>query len=198
MPALSKSQQQAAAIALHATEDELRGASKEMAGSMSKDELRKFAKTKRTGLPKHVEDSVEQIKNMISEGRHKEGCTCGFCKNMNLLRGNKSKKAEPEQEPEEPKEPPMSEGRDDIGKLPFSKQGKAYARRGGLASMKRQPKDYIKSVAADTNQLSKMGSFKNYDAAEKPSGGSVGTSAGLTKKKNESLAQEVVDTMLNG
>jgi hypothetical protein len=194
MPALSKSQQQAAAIALHAPKSELRGASKQMATSMSKGELRKFAKTERTSLPKYVKDSVEQIKAMISEGRHKVGCTCGFCKNMGKGFGKKKE----EVEPEEPKESPMSEGQDDIGKLNMSPEAKHYARRGGLASMKRQPKDYVNMVAADTNQKGKKAGFRNFDAAEKPSGGSMGASPGLTKKKNESLAQEVVDTMLNG
>ena len=193
MPATSKSQQQAAAIALHAPKSKLRGASKQMAGSMSKGELRKFAKTGRAGLPKHVKDSVEQIKAMISEGRHKPGCTCGFCKNMGKGFGKKKEEAEPE----EPKETPMAEGRDDIGKLPFSSQGKAYARRSGLASMKKQPQQYISMVAKELNEPSKQKGFKNFDAAEKSSGGAMGSSGGLTKKKNESLAHEVVDAMLN-
>ena len=54
MPAQSKAQQQAASIALHAPKSELRGASKQMANSMDKSQLRNFADTKRTGLPKKV------------------------------------------------------------------------------------------------------------------------------------------------
>jgi len=56
MPARSKKQQMAAGAALAAKRGErskssLRGASKQMAKSMSKKELRKFAKTKRKNLP---------------------------------------------------------------------------------------------------------------------------------------------------
>lgn len=57
MPAKSKKQQMAAGAALAAKRGEqpkskLRGASKQMAESMSTTELRKMAKTKRKGLPK--------------------------------------------------------------------------------------------------------------------------------------------------
>lgn len=55
MPAVSKAQQTAAAIAEHAPASELKGASKEMAKSMSKNQLRHFSKTKREDLPEHVE-----------------------------------------------------------------------------------------------------------------------------------------------
>lgn len=54
--AVSKSQQQAAAIAMHAPKGELKGASKEMA-KMPKKELEKFASTKHKGLPKKVDES---------------------------------------------------------------------------------------------------------------------------------------------
>jgi len=59
MPATSKSQQSAAAIALHGDKEDLKGASKEMRAGMSDKQLRHFAKTKRTGLPKKVEESFE-------------------------------------------------------------------------------------------------------------------------------------------
>ncbi|MEE2690238.1 MAG: DUF3008 family protein [Pseudomonadota bacterium] len=57
MPAKSKAQQQAAGAALAAKrgemkKSELKGASKQMAESMSKKELKEFAETKRKGLPK--------------------------------------------------------------------------------------------------------------------------------------------------
>jgi hypothetical protein len=144
-----------------------------------------------------MRDSINQIKAMISEGGHKAGCTCGFCKNKGSFG---KKKKEGDKEPEEPKEPEskVSEGQDDIGKLPFSREGKAYARRGGLASMKRQPKDYIKMVAADTNQKGKMAGFKNSDAEEMSTGGPMGSKNIVTKKKMESKARLVVDSMLNG
>lgn len=143
--------------------------------------------------PTHQHEGADQIKAMIAEGRHKPGCQCGFCKNMGSFGKKKDKEKE---EPEEPKE--MSEGRDDINKLPMSREAKSYARRGGLASMKRQPKDYIKMVAADTNQKGKMSGFKNSDAEEMSTGEPMGSKNIVTKKKNESMAQQVVDSMLNG
>jgi hypothetical protein len=56
MPARSKAQQQAAAIALAAKRDEvavkrLKGASKSMYESMSEEQLEEFAATARKGLP---------------------------------------------------------------------------------------------------------------------------------------------------
>jgi hypothetical protein len=58
MPAKSKAQQQAAAIALAAKRgkkkvSELKGASKSMYESMDKKELRDFAETKTEDKPKH-------------------------------------------------------------------------------------------------------------------------------------------------
>jgi hypothetical protein len=57
MPAKSKKQQMAAGAALAAkrgkrSKSSLKGASRQMAGSMSESELRKMAKTKRKKLPK--------------------------------------------------------------------------------------------------------------------------------------------------
>jgi hypothetical protein len=57
MPAKSKKQQMAAGAALAAkrgkrSKSSLRGASRQMAKSMSKKQLRDFAKTKRKGLPR--------------------------------------------------------------------------------------------------------------------------------------------------
>lgn len=56
MPAKSKAQQKAAGAALAAKrgdmpKSKLRGASKEMEGSMSEKQLEEFAETKRKGLP---------------------------------------------------------------------------------------------------------------------------------------------------
>lgn len=60
MPARSKSQQKAAGAALAAKRGEadpktLRGASKEMAKSMTEEELRELAATSHKGKPEHVE-----------------------------------------------------------------------------------------------------------------------------------------------
>ncbi|KAB0567674.1 DUF3008 family protein [Brucella pituitosa] len=58
MPAKSKAQQQAAGAALAAkrgdkSKSELRGASREMAKSMSEKELEKMSSTKQKGKPEH-------------------------------------------------------------------------------------------------------------------------------------------------
>ena len=157
-----------------------------------------------TGKP--ASESVKRIKALIAEGRHKDGCTCGFCQNMNLLKSHKKSKAEKpdkklDKEPEEPKEPPMQEGQDDIGKLPMSKEAKSYARRGGLASMKKQPQQYISMVAKETNQAGKQKGFRNFDAEEVSTGGALGSKSIVTKKngkKQESMAKAVVATLLDG
>jgi len=62
MPAKSKSQQMAAGAALSAKRGErskssLKGASKQMAQSMSESELKKMASTKRKGKPDHKSKS---------------------------------------------------------------------------------------------------------------------------------------------
>lgn len=68
--AVSRAQQQAAAIAMHAPKSELKGASKEMA-KMPKKELEKFAGTKHKGLPKHVKEAREQItESLAAIARH--------------------------------------------------------------------------------------------------------------------------------
>lgn len=70
MPAVSKSQQQAAGIA-HAVEkgelpqSKLRGASKQMFQSMKSGDLKKFAKTKSKELPKHVEGAPATAKELF-------------------------------------------------------------------------------------------------------------------------------------
>ena len=61
MPAKSKAQQKAAGAALSAKRGDtpksaLRGASKQMAKSMSEKQLEEFASTKRKGKPEHVGD----------------------------------------------------------------------------------------------------------------------------------------------
>ena len=59
MPAKSKAQQKAAGAALSAKrgdtpKSKLKGASKQMAESMTKGQLEEFAATKRKGKPEHV------------------------------------------------------------------------------------------------------------------------------------------------
>lgn len=65
--------------------------------------------------------------------------------------------------------------RDDLTSLPLSRAAKAYARRRGLASMRRQPRDWLKVVGELTNPPESGRStagFKNTDA-----GGYVGLAA---------------------
>ena len=61
MPAKSKAQQKAAGAALSAKrsdtpKSELKGASRQMAESMTEEQLEEFAATKRKGKPEHVGD----------------------------------------------------------------------------------------------------------------------------------------------
>jgi len=61
MPAKSKAQQKAAGAALSAKRgdtkvSDLKGASKQMADSMSEEELEELASTERADLPDHVDD----------------------------------------------------------------------------------------------------------------------------------------------
>lgn len=61
MPAKSKAQQKAAGAALSAKrgdtpKSQLKGASKQMAESMSEKQLEEFASTRRKGKPEHVGD----------------------------------------------------------------------------------------------------------------------------------------------
>jgi hypothetical protein len=53
--------------------------------------------------------------------------------------------------------------RDDLKSLPLPPEAKAYARRSGLAAMKKQPQSFINMAAAVSNQRSKKHGFKNTD-----------------------------------
>ncbi|RMD94871.1 MAG: DUF3008 family protein [Calditrichaeota bacterium] len=71
MPSVSKDQQRAAAIALAAKEGKipvsrLKGASLQMYKSMTRQQLREFAETKRKGLPEKVA-SLEDLKNKLKD-----------------------------------------------------------------------------------------------------------------------------------
>jgi hypothetical protein len=101
--------------------------------------------------------------------------------------------------------------RDDINKLPLSKDAKAYARRTGLKSMMDQPKQFMK-VNAQILNAGKPNKMKNYDVGEQTDGKkgapkkafkesfdveprSVYTRAGQVSKES---AGEIVDRLLNG
>jgi hypothetical protein len=82
--------------------------------------------------------------------------------------------------------------RDDIDKLPLSKEAKAYARRTGLKSMMRQPKDFAVVNAQITNP-GKPNVVKNYDVGEQTDG-----KKGAPKKafKESESAEEIVNRLL--
>jgi hypothetical protein len=68
----SKSQQQAAGMALAAKRgemdvDDLKGAAKDMYDSMSEDDLEDFAETKHKGLPKHVDENDDEAYDKLME-----------------------------------------------------------------------------------------------------------------------------------
>jgi hypothetical protein len=74
MPAKSKKQQMAAGAALAAKRGEikkssLKGASKQMANSMTEKELRDFAKTKRKKLPTKKKRPSDDVENPAGETR---------------------------------------------------------------------------------------------------------------------------------
>ena len=76
-PSESRSQQKAAAMAEHATPEELEKAGpavKEMAGSMSKDQLHDFASGSMAGKPDHVHQHHKKHRgDGRSAGRDKKG-----------------------------------------------------------------------------------------------------------------------------
>lgn len=88
--------------------------------------------------------------------------------------------------------PPVLE-RDDIGKLPLSKGAKAYARRSGLAAIKRQPKEFQKVNATITNP-GRRDHFQNYTVGQQTGGGSVNKMKHAIKED----AEQLVDQLLNG
>ena len=72
MPAKSKAQQKAAGAALSAKrgdtpKSKLKGASKQMAESMSEKQLEEFAHTKRKGKPEHVGDKKTAAKKTAAK-----------------------------------------------------------------------------------------------------------------------------------
>jgi hypothetical protein len=81
--------------------------------------------------------------------------------------------------------------RDDINKLPLSKDAKAYARRSGLKSMMNQPKAFTKVNAQITNP-GKPNKVKNYDVGEQTNG-----TKGAPKKAFKESASEIVARLLS-
>src|SRR4051812_41993420 len=82
--------------------------------------------------------------------------------------------------------------RDDIGKLPLPPAAKAYARRSGLASMMRQPRDFTRVNAMLTNP-GKPNVVKNYTAGSSTDGKPVDS----MKHAIKDSAQRIVYTMLD-
>jgi hypothetical protein len=81
--------------------------------------------------------------------------------------------------------------RDDINKLPLSKDAKAYARRTGLKSMMDQPKQFMK-VNAQILNPGKPNVMKNYEVGEQTDG-----KKGAPKKAFKESAGQIVDRLLN-
>jgi hypothetical protein len=81
--------------------------------------------------------------------------------------------------------------RDDINKLPLSKEAKAYARRTGLKSMMDQPKQFMRVNAQITNP-GKPNKVKNYEVGEQTDG-----KKGAPAKAFKESASEIVDRLLN-
>lgn len=77
---------------------------------------------------------------------------------------------------------PLNE-RDDVWSLPIPAAAKRYARRKGLASMMRQPKEFQRVNAMLMNP-GKPDKWRNYDAGELASGGAVGKRKMLTRKES--------------
>jgi hypothetical protein len=82
--------------------------------------------------------------------------------------------------------------RDDIDKLPLPKAAKAYARRSGLKSMMRQPKDFQKVNAMLLNP-GKPDKFKEYECGRTTTGGRLSSQKHAIKE-----AEEIVNTLLDG
>lgn len=82
--------------------------------------------------------------------------------------------------------------RDDINKLPLPDAAKRYARRKGLATMKRQPKEFSAVNAMLTNP-GKPNKVKNYVCGRTSTGGSLATQKHAIKDS----AQRIVDKLLN-
>jgi hypothetical protein len=81
---------------------------------------------------KHVSEGAERVANLFGrslvEGRHKQGCQCGFCKNMGSF--GKKKKEDTSKEPSEPTEPEKKEVEEAFqGKVMLNKPGSGQWRK---------------------------------------------------------------------
>jgi hypothetical protein len=77
--------------------------------------------------------------------------------------------------------PKVSEGRDDIDKLPLPPEAKSYARGKGMAFLKAKPQNYIDMIAAVTGQKDRKSGFKNKDAGERSEGGKLSEAASIVE-----------------
>ncbi len=80
--------------------------------------------------------------------------------------------------------------RDDLPKLPLSRAAKAYARRRGLASLRRQPHDWLKVQAELTNPPGSGRPTKGFQSTD-----SVGY-VGLATEARRSAAEQLVEQLL--
>jgi len=84
--------------------------------------------------------------------------------------------------------------RDDLKDLPLPKAAKAYARRSGLKSMMRQPKEFQKVNAMLMNP-GKPDKFKNYEIGRTTDGKRLGSQKQAIK---ETSPEEIVTALLDG
>jgi len=145
-------------------------------------------------MPENKISGAERVKALfhapsLSEGAHKAGCACGWCKNKGNI--GKKKKAEAEAaEPEVPKE--VAEGRDDTGKLGLGKKALAYNRMTSTQAMSgKKPQMYMDMTAEVTNQTDRMKGFAIQDKGEDTSGKK------LKSPKLKESAMKVVNRMLD-
>lgn len=80
--------------------------------------------------------------------------------------------------------------RDDLPKLPLSRAAKAYARRRGLASQRRQPRDWLKVQAELTNPPGSGRPTKGFKSVD-----AVGR-VGLAVESRDKLASQLVERLL--
>ena len=179
----------------------LRGASKSMS-SMGGGELKKFAGTKTSRLPKHVPESLEAVANLfgrslVGEGGHKAGCQCGWCKNKGSF-GKKAKDDEKamEKKMDEPSEPEtVKESGTDVKLSKGVNLGGPAARSYHSMTSKQamtpgwKPKAYIKAAGEISGNAKhgQMKGFKSRSAAETTTG---------KRLESQMAAKQIVEALL--
>ena len=169
---------------------------------MPKEFEKKVAGGKTVAYPKKKQsEDVERIKaffgrSSLVEGKHKEGCSCGFCRNKGSI-GDWKKKNAPKEEPEEPKAVEEAEGlvKQSKGIHP-GKANQAYNNMTSKQAMTPgfKPKAYIKAAGevAGLPGKGQMGGFKNKSEGEMTGGKRV------PKTRRGESVRNVVAALLDG